>query len=55
MRDIRKGLQQRIEEAEADRAQLKRRIARLDEKRANLKQALEMERSRVLSEGVPDA
>ena len=48
MRDIRRGLEQRIEEAEADRAQLERRIARLDERAELLKRALEMEWARLL-------
>ena len=45
MRDIRKGLEQRLGEAEAERAQIGRRIARLDEKSALLKQILEYEKA----------
>ncbi|KKL27718.1 hypothetical protein LCGC14_2382310, partial [marine sediment metagenome] len=37
------------------RAQLERRIARLDEKRALLEQALKAEKDRVLNEEVPHA
>ena len=55
MRDIRKGLEQRIEKAKADRAQLERRIVRLDEKAELWKQALESERGRVLNEEIPHA
>lgn len=47
MRNITKGLEQRLELAEADRAQLERRIARLDEKEALLKRALEVEEARL--------
>ena len=51
VRNITVGLEQRIEEAKAERARLERVIARLDEKLEHLKYALEMERDRVLNEG----
>ena len=45
------GRSARIEEAEVERAQLERRIARLDEKAELLKRALEVEKTRLQEAG----
>lgn len=47
MRNITKGLEQRLAETKADRAQLERRIVRLGERLALLKQVLGIEKTRL--------
>ena len=44
MRDIRRGLEQRLEESKADRAQIERRIVHLNKKLELLRQVLVYER-----------